>query len=48
MHEWLQTSPYVFKDVNCGGCIVGVMDDFGKLVEIQIGIIVQFFWETQL
>lgn len=44
---WIQTSPYVFRDINCGGCMIGVMDDFGTLVEIPLSCIVQFFWETR-
>lgn len=42
---WMQMSPYVFRDINCGGCIIGTMDDFGNIVEIPIGNIVQFHWD---
>lgn len=45
MHEWLQTSPYVFRDHAFGGCIIGTMDDFGNIIEIPIGNIVQFHWD---
>jgi acyl-CoA hydrolase len=45
MHEWLQTSPYVFRDRNFGGSIIGTMDDFGNIVAVSVSDIVQFHWD---
>lgn len=43
-NNWIMVSVFLFRDINCGTRMIGVMDDYGSLCEIQMGAIVTFLF----
>lgn len=42
INSWVMVSVFLFRDQNCGTRMVGVMDDYGSLCELQVSPIVTF------
>lgn len=42
INNWVQTSPFVFRDTNTWNSLIGVVDDYGTLSETPVADIIYF------